>query len=53
MDYINDSPLLSEYSKDFRKPHFNLLLDDVAGLEASYSILTNVINYINDEHKCC
>ena len=47
MDYINESPLLNEYSKEFKKPHFNLLLDDVAGLESSYSILVNIINYID------
>ena len=54
MDYINESPLLSEHSKVFGKQHFNLLLDDVAGLEASYSILVNLIEYIKnykDERK--
>lgn len=51
MDYINMSPLMDEYSKVFGKPHFNLLLDDVAGLESSYSILVNLVNYIRDKKK--
>lgn len=46
MDYVNESPLLSEFSKKFGKPHFNLLLDDVAGLQSSYNILWNICNYI-------
>lgn len=51
MDFVNDSPLLSEYSSQFRKPHFNLLLDDVAGLESSYSILMNLVEYIKNKKK--
>lgn len=51
MDYINESPLLSELNKDFKKVHFNLLLDDVAGLEASYSILYNLCDYIEEKNK--
>lgn len=51
MDYVNESPLLSEYNKEFKKPHFNLLLDDVAGLESAYSILFNVLNYIRINEK--
>ena len=47
MDYINESPLLSEHSKKYGKPHFNLLLDDVAGLESSFSILYNVCEYLD------
>lgn len=46
MDYINESPLLNEHSQKYKKPHFNLLLDDVAGLESSYSILYNLCQYI-------
>lgn len=46
MDYINCSPLMKEYSNKYGKPHFNLLLDDVAGLESSYSILVNLCEYI-------
>ena len=49
MDYINESPLLNEYSKEFNKPHFNLLLDDVAGLESSFSILYNICKYIESK----
>lgn len=51
MDYINDSPILKEYSEGRRKPHFNLLLDDVAGLESAYSILTNVCDFIEFHSK--
>lgn len=47
MDYINESPLLSELNKDFKKVHFNLLLDDVAGLESAYSVLYNLCDYIS------
>lgn len=46
MDYINESPLLSEYSKKFGKPHFNLLLDDTAGLDSAFNILLNLTNYL-------
>lgn len=48
MDYINCSPLMKEYSNKYGKPHFNLLLDDVAGLESSYSILVNLCEYIKE-----
>ena len=41
-DYLNCSPL----SPGATKPHFNLLLDDRAGLESSYNILKEVINTI-------
>ena len=51
MDYINESPLLRENSKKYGKPHFNLLLDDVAGLESSFSILYNVCEYIENKKK--
>ena len=51
VDYINESPLMNKYSKIFGKPHFNLLLDDVAGLESSYSILYNIIQYIEEQNK--
>lgn len=46
MDFVNCSPLMREYSDKYGKPHFNLLLDDVAGLESSYSILVNLCEYI-------
>ena len=38
-DYINWSPL----SPNAKKPHFNLLLDDRAGLESGYNILRKLI----------
>ena len=51
MDYINESPLMKEFNNVTNKPHFNLLLDDVAGLESSYSILANLCNYIENINK--
>lgn len=53
MDYINESPLLKELNDEhgFKKVHFNLLLDDVAGLESSYSILYNMCEYIEKQIK--
>ena len=50
MDYVNESPLLSDLSSKYRKTHFNLLLDDVAGLESAYSILYNICEYIEWEN---
>lgn len=41
MDYFNDSPVDCE--KESRKPYFNLLLDDRAGLSAALGILEEVI----------
>jgi len=41
-DYVNMSPL----SPNAVKPHFNLLLDDKAGLESSIFILTKLIKLI-------
>ena len=51
MDYINESPLLKELNDahGFKKVHFNLLLDDVAGLESAYSILYNLCEYIEKQ----
>ena len=43
-DYVNESPVLSGYSK----PFFNILLDDRAGLESAYLLLKSVIKYIYD-----
>ena len=51
MDYINDSPLMKEYGNVTNKPHFNLLLDDVAGLEETYSILVNLCEYIENQES--
>lgn len=44
-DYVNESPLIP----GTKKPFFNILLDDRAGLESAYCILTNVINYANSK----
>ena len=45
IDYINDSPFLSEG----RKPYFNVLLDDRAGLESAYNNLKYVIDYVKNQ----
>ena len=44
-DYVNESPLI----KGTKKPFFNLLLDDRAGLEEAYTLLVNVIDYANSK----
>lgn len=44
-DYVNESPLL----KGTKKPFFNLLLDDRAGLQSAYIILKNVLNYADSK----
>jgi hypothetical protein len=52
-DYINWSPL----SPGAKKPHFNLLLDDKAGLESAIQILCKLIvlngvfNYMNKDNE--
>ena len=43
-DYINDSPVL----RGNRKPFFNILLDDRAGLTEACICLENVVNYIQN-----
>ena len=43
-DYINDSPVL----RGNRKPFFNILLDDRAGLNEACICLENVVNYIQN-----
>lgn len=43
-DYINDSPVL----RGNRKPFFNILLDDRAGLNEACINLKNVVNYIQN-----
>lgn len=40
-DYVNESPLLP----GTKKPFFNILLDDRAGLESAYLILEGVVEY--------
>lgn len=42
-DYVNESPLI----KGTKKPFFNLLLDDRAGLEETYTLLVKVVDYAN------
>lgn len=49
-DYVNESPLLP----GTKKPFFNILLDDRAGLESAYTILKTVVDYANsksDQHR--
>jgi len=38
-DFVNENPIMST-----RKPYYNILLDDRAGLNESYSILKEVLN---------
>lgn len=45
IDYINDSPIL----KGSRKPFFNILLDDRAGLESAYESLLYVVEHVETE----
>lgn len=44
-DYVNESPLI----KGTKKPFFNLLLDDRAGLEEAYTLLIKVIDYADSK----
>lgn len=48
-DYINDSPLLP----GTKKPFFNILLDDRAGLESAYIILKDIVDYANSKSSEC
>lgn len=43
VDYINESPVMP----GSRKPYYNILLDDRAGLYESYCVLNEVINYLD------
>lgn len=43
-DYVNESPIFNGTAK----PFFNILLDDRAGLENAYEVLSNVIDYVKD-----
>ncbi len=40
--YVNESPAMNHS----RKPHFNILLDDRAGLASAYTSLQNILTYI-------
>lgn len=44
-DYVNESSLI----KGTKKPFFNLLLDDRAGLEEAYTLLIKVIDYADSK----
>ena len=48
-DYVNESPLLP----GTKKPFFNILLDDRAGLESAYLILKHVVDYANSKSIEC
>lgn len=43
-DYINENPILNS-----RKPYYNILLDDKAGLGQAYECLNKVIEIIEKE----
>lgn len=44
-DYVNESPLLP----GTKKPFFNLLIDDRAGLNEACNLLNNIIAYANNK----
>lgn len=46
-DYINKSPITIE--ENVIKPHFNILLDDVAGLSQTLEILQSVLYKIKEQ----
>lgn len=43
--FVNTSPVFNRS----RKPYYNILLDDRAGLEESYNILKQVVDYANSK----
>lgn len=43
--FVNTSPIFSRS----RKPYYNILLDDRAGLEESYNTLKQVVDYANSK----
>lgn len=45
-DYINESPIMPT-----RKPYYNLLLDDRAGLSDATKLLFRIIYYISNVHN--
>lgn len=45
VDYINESPIMKT-----RKPYYNILLDDRAGLESAYKTLKAVVSNIKSEY---
>lgn len=46
IDYINESPVMNT-----RKPYYNILLDDRAGLEEAYGILKFVVEMIKERQN--
>lgn len=46
IDYINESPVMPT-----RKPYYNILLDDRAGLEEAYFTLKTVVEYIKGHYS--
>lgn len=46
VDYINESPVMAT-----RKPYYNILLDDRAGLEEAYITLKSVVGYIKSKYS--
>lgn len=48
VDYVNESSILKEsFPKYRRKPYFNILLDDRAGLSSSYKILLTTLKELD------
>lgn len=47
VDYVNESPIMQT-----KKPYYNILLDDRAGLSESFRILANVIDFIKYKKLC-
>jgi len=43
-DFVNENPIM-----DTRKPYYNILLDDRAGLKESYNYLKNLIDEIRNQ----
>lgn len=46
IDYINESPVMPT-----RKPYYNILLDDRAGLEEAYFTLKTLVEYIKEHYS--
>lgn len=44
VDYVNESPALA----GTKKPYFNILLDDTAGLEEAFHILATIVDEIKE-----
>ena len=46
IDYVNENPIVC---KGCRKPYYNILIDDRAGLAEACEVLIEVLNYDNNE----